>query len=142
MDMVFRAKNYSLGLKVFLLEGKRVVLNGHCSTWADVLNGMPQGSVLGALLFSIYENDIPDIVDSPILLFADDIKIFRCSKSHEDYIWLQSDLNCLSEWSLKWKLKFNVSKCNIFHLGTKENYIYFLAALQSKQHNLSGTSQL
>ena len=85
--------------------------------------------------YLLYVNDIPDIVDSTILLFADDIKIFRCIKSHEDYIWLQSDLNCLSEWSFKWKLKFNVSKCNTLHLGTKENNTYFLCgtAIQSAQ---------
>ena len=70
--------------------------------WVDVLSGVPQGSVLGPLLFNMYVNDIPDIVDSPILLFADEIKIFRCIKSHEDYIRPQSDLNCLSEWSFKW----------------------------------------
>ena len=47
-------------------------------------------------------NDIPDTVKSPILLFADDIKIFRCIRTHEDYAQLQLDLNCLSEWS--WKI--------------------------------------
>ena len=98
----------------FLIGRKqRVVLNGHCSTWADVLSDVPQGSVLGPLLFNIYLNDMPDIVDSPTLLFADDIKIFRCIKSHEGYIQLQSDLNYFSEWSFKWKLNFNVGKCNI-----------------------------
>ena len=58
---------------------------------------MPQGSVLGPLLFNIYVNDIPDTVKSPILLFADDIKIFRSIKTREDYTQLQLDLNCLSE---------------------------------------------
>ena len=71
---------------------QRIVLNSHCSTWADVLSGVPQGSVLWPLFFYIYVNEIPDIVDSPILLFADDIKIFRCIKSHEDYIQLQNQI--------------------------------------------------
>ena len=135
------SKLYEYGIQGKLLswiEGfltgrkQRVVLNSHCSTRADVLSGAPKGSVLGPLLFNIYVNDIPDIVDSPILLFADDI---RCIKSHKDYIWLQSDLNSLSEWSFKWKLKFNVSKCNILHLGTKENYTCFLCgtAIQPAQ---------
>ena len=97
-----------------------------------MLNGVPQGSVLGPLLFNIYVNDISDTVKSPILLFADDIKIF---KTREDYTQLQLNLNCLSEWSLKWKLKFNVSKCNILHLGTTKQYTYFLCgtAIQPAQ---------
>ena len=104
-------------------------------TWADVLSGVPQGSVLGPLLFNIYVNDIPDTVKSPILLFADDIKIFRSIKTREDYTQLQLDLNCLSEWSLKWKLKFNVSKCNVLHLGITKQYTYFLCgtAIQPAQ---------
>ena len=70
-------------IEAFLIERKqKVVLNGHCSTWADVLSGVPQGSVLGPLLFNIYVNDIPDTVKSPILLFA---KIFRSIKTREDY---------------------------------------------------------
>ena len=77
-----------------------------------MVSSVPQGSFLGPLLFNIYNyvNDIPDVVSSLILLFADDIKMFRCIKTHHDYIQLQSDLNCLSEWSLTWKLKFNISK--------------------------------
>ena len=117
-------------IEAFLIGRKqRVVLNGHCSTWADVLSGVPQGSVLGPLLFNIYVNDIPDMVKSPILSFADDIKIFRSIKSYEDYTQLQLDLNYLSEWSSKWKLKFNVNKCNVLHLGTTEQYTYFLCGI-------------
>ena len=75
----------------FLLERKqKIVLNGYSSNWADVLSGVPQGyqSVLSPLMFSIYVNDVPDIVDSPILLFADDIKIFRCIKTQLDSLQL------------------------------------------------------
>ena len=74
-------------------------------------------------------NDIPDTVKSPILLFADDIKIFRCIRIHEDYAQLQLDLNCLSGWSWKCKLKFNVSKCNVLHLGATEQHTYFLCGI-------------
>ena len=70
----------------FLLGRKqKVVLNGSCSSWTDVVSGVPQGSVLGPLLFSIYVNDIPNLVDSPILLFADDIKIYRLRVTFSSY---------------------------------------------------------
>ena len=121
-------------IEAFLTRRKqRVFLNFYCSTWADVVSSVPQGSVLGPLLFNIYVNDIPDVVSSPILLFTDDIKIFRCIKTYQDYIQLQSDLNCLSERSLMWKLKFNISKCNVLHLGfSHQQHIYYLsgAAIQ------------
>jgi len=55
---------------------QRVVLNDHCSTWADVISGVSQGSVLGPLLFNKYVNDISDVVSSPILLFADDFQMY------------------------------------------------------------------
>ena len=77
---------------------QRVALNGHCSSWADVLSGVPQGSVLGPLLFNIYVNDIPDTVKSPILLLADDIKIFRCIRTHEDCAQLRTTGLELSLW--------------------------------------------
>ena len=73
-------------IEAFLSGRKqRVVLNHHCSSWADALSGVPQGSVLGPFLFNIYVNNIPDTIKSPILLFADDIDIFRCIRTHEDY---------------------------------------------------------
>jgi len=123
-------------IEAFLTRRKqRVVLNGYCSTWAEVVTGVPQGSVRGALLFNIYVNDIPDVVNSPILLFTDDIKIFRCIKTHQDYIQLQSDLNRLSEWSSMWKLKFNISKCNVLHLRfSHQQYIYYLSVLPFNQY--------
>ena len=56
---------------------QRVVLNGSTSEWADVTSGVPQGSVLGPLLFIIYVNDLPAVVKSHCKLFADDNKIYK-----------------------------------------------------------------
>ena len=70
-------------IKSFLTNRKqKVVLNGASSEWSKVYSGVPQGSVLGPLLFSIYVNDIPSVVDSQTLMFADDIKIFRQIQSN------------------------------------------------------------
>ena len=59
---------------------------------------------------------MPLIVNSSIVQFADDVKIFRTIKSIDDFLQLQQDINILSEWAKKWQLKFNISKCNWLHL--------------------------
>jgi hypothetical protein len=76
-----------------------------------LIGGIPQGSVLGPILFVIYINDLPREIKSRSLLFADDTKIYRLIKSIADSNQLQKDLDCLVEWSKKWLLAFNESKC-------------------------------
>ena len=83
---------------------------------------VPQGSVLGPLLFLLYVNDIPLSVDSPILLFADDAKIFRSIRCEADYLQLQRDIDILFKWSRTWLLNFNISKCYVLHLGLTHSY--------------------
>jgi len=99
-------------LQKFLTNRKQcVVLNGyspHCS---------PQGLVLGPLLFTICVNDLPSFVTSPLLMFADDTKIFRSIQNHTNSLQLLSDINKLFKWSKVWQLQFNVSKCYHLHLG-------------------------
>ena len=60
---------------------QKVVLNNHKSEWSDVLSGVPQGSVLGPILFNIYVSDMPLIVNSSVVQFADDVKMLRTIKS-------------------------------------------------------------
>ena len=97
---------------------QRVVVNGKLSTWADILSGIPQGSVLGPILFVIFINDLPDAVISTTKIFADDTKLFRAVKSQEDHEILQQDLDNLVDWSRLWQLGFNDDKCKTLHLGS------------------------
>ena len=92
-------------------------LRGEFSPRCKVYSGVPQGSVLGPVLFLIYVNDIVMAIDSTIKLFADDVKIYCAIRSPNNLISLQSDLNCLSDWSEKWLLKFNAQKCKVMHFG-------------------------
>ena len=80
---------------------QRVVVNGAASNWVSVRSGVPQGSVLGPLLFTLYVNDIPDIIQCNISLFADDTKIFSVIKNKSDQDKLQSDLSSLCDWYIK-----------------------------------------
>ena len=81
------------------------------------MSGIPQGSVLGPILFVIFINDLPDTVKSYIHLFADDTKMYADVVSIEDKLVFQSDISALCSWSNTWQLHFNASKCKIMHLG-------------------------
>ena len=105
-------------IEAFLTGREQVVrVNGEMSSPKPVISGIPQGSVLGPLLFVLYINDLPDAVSSNILLFADDTKIFQQVRSKQDALSLQSDIDVLNDWSEKWLLKFNTDKCHVLTLG-------------------------
>ena len=80
-----------------------------------MLSGVTQGSVLGLVLFAVFINDLPHAVSSSSLLFADSTKVYRSVTSLHNQEILQSDINCLYEWSVKWLLSFNVSKSNVHY---------------------------
>ena len=91
-----------------------VVVNGSESSVTPVLSGVPQGSVLGPLLFLIYIDDLPSIVHgllSKINLFADDILLYHVISAPEDYEALQSAVSLIEEWSVSNFLSFNAGKC-------------------------------
>ena len=97
------------------------MLNGTVSSWQGVLSGVPQGSVLGPLLFILYVNWIENGIQSRVLKFADDLKVFRAMKNETDHETLQRDLDKLVEWSEKWQMKFNVQKCKVMRVG-RQNF--------------------
>jgi endonuclease/exonuclease/phosphatase family metal-dependent hydrolase len=121
--------NIVLWIRDFLSNRRqRVCVNRAFSDWTPVTSGIPQGSVLGPILFVIFINDMPDMVNSICKLFADDTKIYRIISGPADCDALQEDLFKLSEWSDTWLLRFNVDKCKRMHLGyTNSKYEYKLS---------------
>jgi len=108
-------------IEAFLICRKqRVAINGIYSLWTEVLSGIPQGSILGPLLFIIYINDIVEFCgdDAMIFLFADDAKIYKHITSPADCIVLQEYVDKFSNWTQNWLVKLNVQKCktmSIYH---------------------------
>jgi hypothetical protein len=98
---------------------QRVCCNSLESNRAAVISGVPQGSVLGPLLFTLYIDDIDEKVKGKVLKFADDTKLTCKVGTEEEYVAAQSDLNELSNWSQTWLMPFNIEKCKIMHLGKK-----------------------
>ena len=78
---------------------------------------VPQGTVLGPLLFLIYINDLDDNITSNILKFVDDTKVFRRVNNDGDKQHLQNYLDRLVKWSEKWQMLFNFGKCKCLHIG-------------------------
>ena len=102
----------------FLTERTQYVsLDGEESEPVAVTSGVPQGSVLGPTLFIYYINDLPDVVNTLLKIFADDTKSYSKLKSIADKYLLQTSCDNLVEWSIHWLLGFNCDKCNVLHLG-------------------------
>ena len=95
---------------------QEVTVNGVRSAEAAVTSGIPQGSVLGPLLFIMYINDLPDHVDNEVRIFADDTKVFKEVKG-DDRSSLQEDLDRLFDWSRDWLLSFHPEKCCFMRIG-------------------------
>ena len=87
------------------------------SDWTDVTSGVPQGSVLGPTLFLMFINDLEDGVQSIVLKFADDTKLYTEVTTEEGGEQLQKDLDKCTEWANQWMVEFNVSKCKVLHAG-------------------------
>ena len=103
---------------------QRVCVNGKLSSEETVLSGIPQGSVLGPLLFVVYINDLPTQLNCSSLMFADDTKIFSRIQSHDDAYKLQDNLRKLEQWSHDWLLVFHPDKCKILTVGRHEDIVY------------------
>ena len=102
---------------------QRVVINGVSSSWVNVISGVPQGSVLGPLLFFIYIKDIDTDLFSKIYKFTDDTKIRRTIATEDEVQFLRDDLKNLAKWAIDWQMLVNVEKWVVMHIGTN-NKLY------------------
>ena len=111
-------------IESFLSDRKQhVLVEGTMSSVADVDSGVPQGTLMGPLLFLAFINDLPSVVSSPVKLFADDCLIYKTIESPRDTITLQEDLNALEKWESDWQMSFHPEKCTTIHITKKRKPI-------------------
>ena len=112
---------FLLWLCDFLRERtQRVRINECHSDRVTVTSGVPQGSVLGPLLFLVYVNDLPDVLPCTIKLFADDTKVINVTKGFVDEDALHSALDKLNDWSVTNRLPFSAAKCKIVRFSRNQ----------------------
>ena len=115
-------------------RSQRVVLDGQESSPKPVLSGVPQGSVLGPLLFLVYINDMCEQLSpgTTLRLFADDSLLYRTIRSLSDAQALQKDLNILQKWEIDWNMEFHPKKCQVINISNKtKNLITFTYNIHS-----------
>ena len=106
---------------------QRVTLDGCTSEWLPVTSGVPQGSILGPLLFLIYVNDLPACLspETACAIFADDTKIFKQDDSCRDQEDVQKDIDRVISWGESWGLTFNKAKCTVLHITGHQDVVNY-----------------
>ncbi|MEW8542121.1 MAG: reverse transcriptase domain-containing protein, partial [Candidatus Thiodiazotropha sp.] len=121
-------------IKSFLSgRSQQVIVDGASSEKAPVISGVPQGTVLGPLLFLLFINDLPACVNSRTRLFADDCIIYRPIKMPQDCQQLQHDLVDLAEWESTWGMAFHPDKCNVLRVTRAKSPVQFSYHLKGQQ---------
>ena len=106
---------------------QQVCVGGQYSSRRPVTSGVPQGSVLGPILFLMFINDLESGLNSSVFKFADDTKILGTVSTVDDKDILQQDLQLVLDWAKRWQMEFNTSKCKVMHLGRHNNrFQYFM----------------
>ena len=127
--MLYKLKMYGIEgnlldwIKAFLLNrSQRVILGDTQSNWLPVTSGVPQGSVLGPILFVIFINDLPDVIskENSCKIYADDTKILSIVNSLAAQLQLQSDIDQIVHWTKSWFMELNAKKCKVMHFGQKK----------------------
>ncbi|KAF7239500.1 RNA-directed DNA polymerase from mobile element jockey [Varanus komodoensis] len=105
-------------IRAWLTDRKqKATISGESSGWWPVTSGVPQGSVLGPILFNLFINDMEEGVNSPPIKFADDTKTGAVATTEEQVLQIQKDLDRLWKWAGDNRMAFNVDKCKVLHLG-------------------------
>lgn len=126
-------KNIWHWISNFLKQRKQcVVVDGKSSRLVNVDSGVPQGTVLGPILFLLHINDLPSVVSSKVRLFADDCLIYKEINNCNDQKALQNDLNSLECWGNQWGMRFNAAKCNIMRVSRKRSPLLYSYSLTGK----------
>ena len=124
-----KLKSYGISGNIYnwfndYLHGRtqRVVLEGAASKWSLVNSGVPQGSILGPMLFLLFINDLPDAMppETSTALYADDTKLYRTVTSFQDCSHLQEALSCADKWSKESNINFNSSKCKVLTISRRK----------------------
>ena len=134
-----RDQNLSWIKSFIAYRSQQVVLDWKSSSPAPVTSGVPEGTVLGPLLFLIYINDLPSRATSSVRLFANDCLLYRVIKGHQDAERLQADLNQFQEWEKDWQMLFNPDKCEHIRITNKRNIIQ--TSYNIHGHTLKETTQ-
>ena len=112
---------------------QRVVIDGATSQWASVTSGVPQGSLLGPLLFIIFINDLPGVAIGDVFtsLYADDTKVYHNINTIEDCMSMQKTLTNMDTWTRHNNIQFNASKCKALTITRKKSPLNFIYKLDS-----------
>ena len=117
-------------LRDFLTSRKqRVVIEGQASDWLNLTSGVPQGSILGPLLFLVYINDLPYSVTCNADSFADDTVLHRHIANGSDCDLLQEDLTSASDWCKSWLVTLKTQKCEVLHISRKNDPVRYQYSL-------------
>ncbi|KAF7254387.1 RNA-directed DNA polymerase from mobile element jockey [Varanus komodoensis] len=109
-------------IRAWLTDRKqKVTISGESSGWWPVTSGVPQGSVLGPILFNLFINDMEEGVNSLLIKFADDTKTRAVATTEEQVLQIQKDLDRLWKWAGDNRVAFNVDKCKVLHLGHRNS---------------------
>ena len=143
--LLIKLKSYGITGNLFywvrdFLKGRSqyVKVGSECSTTRKVTSGIPQGSILGPVLFLIFINDLPDCISSFSDIFADDTKAFNTCNNSDI---LQEDLAALQEWSDMWQLFFNCSKCKCLHFGKNNPHRQYYFPTKDGNKNIPVSSE-
>ena len=121
----------------FLGERSQFVqIGGGKSSLSAVTSGVPQGSVLGPLLFVMFINDLPTGIKNTILMFADDVKLYREVRLLSDCESLQEDLDRLDQWGRVWALHFNAEKCMLLRMGRRPPPFKYYIGGRTEEHEI------